>query len=144
MIKIKVNLKRYITNDQKQISELLIDGLSIKGHSRNRSVCNMASAISLYGIGALIREQDWKVVQDKGLLEVSRATHGVPDHQDANTMRTIIFQLLGLSKQFPKDIEFAYLIPEVDGNDFHEVSIAQDGTTTSKQDDKNGKTIKGN
>jgi len=121
MINIIATYKRY--NLDGQWHSLLLQELMIQDHARQTRVCNMVSAVSLYGIEALQQKHHWHIVNRSGLLIVKNIyPDGSSSMNDDAVMRTILIQLRNLSIKFPNEIKFVVLtIPpldfEVDGAD---------------------------
>lgn len=130
---IHANYGRYpVGTDLPQLHRLYVNELIVKHHSKNKVVCNIVSAITLFGYEAIHHKDDWVMKTDSGLFTLwlkQPARIGLPD--DMAVIKTIYKQLLGMSHKFPKDIQVFVSIPSLDGGESKIVSIADDGSTTS-------------
>jgi uncharacterized protein YsxB (DUF464 family) len=109
MIKITTTYKRHQLDERTNL--LLLQELVIEDHARMSNVCNMVSAISLYGIKALQQKSQWTIITRKGLLIVKNIyADGSSSTNDGAVLRTIIIQLNELAKKFPKEIKLQLIV----------------------------------
>jgi uncharacterized protein YsxB (DUF464 family) len=117
MIKITTTYKRHRFDEQ--LGVLMLRELVIEDHARASNVCNMVSAISLYGIKALRQKHHWSIFTRHGLLIVKNI---YPDNSasvnDHAVLRTIIIQLNELAKKYPKEIKIQMIVSD-DNNGFN-------------------------
>lgn len=143
MIKINATYKRHRIDEN--TNALLIQELVVEDHSKMTNVCNMVSAISLYGIKALRNMDHWTILQRTGLLYLRNIfPDGSSSTNDEIVLRTIVIQLNELSKQFPKEIKFNIIVhPTHHSFDSNKSSNILDEAEISDQKSKTGKTGKG-
>jgi uncharacterized protein YsxB (DUF464 family) len=118
MIKITTTYKRHRLDEQ--LGLLMLQELVIEDHARTTNVCNMVSAISLYGIKALKQKNHWSIFTRSGLLIVKNIypdnSSSVNDHA---VLRTITIQLNELAKKFPREIKMQMIISDDNNGGFN-------------------------
>jgi uncharacterized protein YsxB (DUF464 family) len=144
MIEINVRYKRYRMDHE--VNYLMLQELVIENHSRQTKVCNMVSAISLYGIKALKQKHHWNILTKFGLLYVRNIyPDGSSSTNDYEVMRTIVIQLNELAKQFPKEIKFRITIdppqPRFDSVDDSHASMDDELSVKKSHTGKTGQGI---
>jgi len=143
MIKINATYKRHRIDEN--TNALLIQELVVEDHSKMTNVCNMVSAISLYGIKALRNMDHWTILQRTGLLYLRNIfPDGSSSTNDEIVLRTIVIQLNELAKQFPKEIKFKLIVnPTHHSFDSDKSSNILDEGEISDQKSNTGKSGKG-
>jgi uncharacterized protein YsxB (DUF464 family) len=115
MIEINIRFKK--SNEDGEWFKLFPYEMHVVGHSRQTKVCNMVSAISLYGIKTLMDKQ-WFINNKSGYLYITHKTtfennaKTCPSLHDQAVMKTIATQLILLSKEFKKEITLRNIVDE--------------------------------
>jgi uncharacterized protein YsxB (DUF464 family) len=143
MIKILATYKRHRIDLETNV--LLMQELVVEDHAKMTKVCNMVSAVSLYGIKALRNLDHWSIIQKKGLLIVKNIyPDGSSSSNDSAVLRTIVIQLSELAKEFPKEIKLQVVVkPTHHSFDSDKSSNILDEDEISDQKSQTGKTGKG-
>jgi hypothetical protein len=140
MIKITAYMKRFKTDDPTW-SSLRVFALYVDGHAKSKHLCNIASAITLYGKEALRFKQDFVMEEEKGRVSI-RLKDNITKTDDLETLRVITYQLLLFAQQHPKEVSFQYAIPDIDSVDYNYVSILPNGSTTKGKNREQEKPVK--
>jgi hypothetical protein len=140
MIKITAYMKKFNTEDTTWQS-LRVFALYVDGHAKSKHLCNIASAITLYGKEALRFKQDFVMEEEKGRVSI-RLKEDITKTDDLETLRVITYQLLLFAQQHPKEVSFQYAIPDIDSVDYNYVSILPNGSTTSGKKREQEKPVK--
>jgi len=143
MIKIIATYKRYRIDSDNNV--LLMQELVVEDHAKMTKVCNMVSAIALYGIKSLRNLDHWSIIQKKGLLIVKNIyPDGSSSSNDSAVLRTIVIQLTELAKEFPKEIKLQLIVnPTHHSFDSDKSSNILDEDEISEKKSQTGKTGKG-
>ena len=120
---------------------LRVFALYVDGHAKSKHLCNIASAITLYGKEALRFKQDFVMEEEKGRVSI-RLKEDITKTDDLETLRVITYQLLLFAQQHPKEVSFQYAIPDIDSVDYNYVSILPNGSTTSGKKREQEKPVK--
>ena len=140
MIKITAYMKKFNTEDTTWQS-LRVFALYVDGHAKSKHLCNIASAITLYGKEALRFKQDFVMEEEKGRVSI-RLKEEIKKTDDLETLRVITYQLLLFAQQHPKEVSFQYAIPDIDSAHYNYVSILPNGSTTSGKKREQEKPVK--
>jgi hypothetical protein len=140
MIKITAYMKRFKTDDPTW-SSLRVFALYVDGHAKSKHLCNIASAITLYGKEAIRFKQDFEIQEQKGEVSIRLHDDATPT-DDLETLRVITYQLLLFAQQHPKEVSFQYAIPNPDTAQYNYVSILPNGSTTSGKNREQEKPVK--
>jgi hypothetical protein len=140
MIKITAYMKKFNTDDTTWQS-LRVFALYVDGHAKSKHLCNIASAITLYGKEAIRFKQDFEIQEQKGEVSIRLQDDAKPTN-DLETLRVITYQLLLFAQQHPKEVSFQYAIPDIDSVDYNYVSILPNGSTTKGKKREQEKPVK--